>query len=109
MNKFLKLGVMALACTFVFSGCRIKYETGSGETDGTVGESAVESSDKAGGEILHVKYANESYTPYLEICKTEFEKKNQESASYLTVFLQKITLLILITTVQRKMFRTYIL
>ena len=77
MNKFLKLGVMALACTFVFSGCRIKYETGSGETDGTVGESAVESSDKAGGEILHVRYANESYTPYLEICKTEFEKKNQ--------------------------------
>lgn len=77
MNKFLKLGVMALACTFVFSGCRIKYETGSGETDGTVGESAVESSDKAGGEILHVRYANESYTPYLEICKTEFEKNNQ--------------------------------
>ena len=55
MNKFLKLGVMALACTFVFSGCRIKYETGSGETDETIGESAVESSDKAGGEILHVR------------------------------------------------------
>lgn len=94
---------------FCFSGCRIKYETGSGETDGTVGESAVESSDKAGGEILHVRYANESYTPYLEICKTEFEKKNQGVSVVLDCVSSEITLLILITTVQRKMFRTYIL
>lgn len=77
MNKFLKLGVMALACTFVFSGCRIKYETGNGETDETVDKPTEELASKGDGEILRVRYSNESYTPYLELCKTEFEKKNQ--------------------------------
>lgn len=77
MNKFLKLGVMALACTFVFSGCRIKYETGNNETDETVDESTENLASKDGSEVLRVRYSNEGYTPYLELCKTEFEKNNQ--------------------------------
>lgn len=77
MNKFLKLGVMALACTFVFSGCRIKYETGNKETDETVDEPTENLASKDSSEVLRVRYSNEGYTPYLELCKTEFEKNNQ--------------------------------